>query len=856
MRKLILLAGASLGAFSAGSAAAQTAAPNDTDTAANRTDTIVVTATRRAESIERTPVSVSAFGTETLEAVGAKQIDDLVSLTPGLELGRTLTGSNNISIRGIASGAGAGTTGVYIDDTPIQVRNLGYGAGTAFPEIFDLERVEVLRGPQGTLFGAGSEGGTVRFIQTAPEMYDWSAYGRAEISTTHNGDESYEAGAAIGGPIVPGVLGFRGHVYYRKDGGYVDAVRADVTPAVDPATGNPPAPEYPYANLVDFNTTEVLRKDTNSSNALTARLALEFRPNDWLSISPSVSYQRLRRDDGLGAFWLAGSDLDDADYVRRVNFQGAPGSNPLFTQVDIPDLEASEDTFWLYAVDAEIDLSDTVQLISSTSYFDRESETFLDFTVIDAFQYAFEFFVPEGYKSMSAYGVAQENFVQEIRLQSTDTSSRFNWVLGGFYSRNKQGSTQNIGNNFVSNLPVLPLFGGVAGGQPFGPGSSAVENAFGTPLLGPKNSSYIENRDLTEKQLAGFGQVEYEVIEDLTLIAGVRVAKNDLELDATFRGPLNNDNAPYGAPCPAGETCVVGSGTFAPVYVDTSGFKNSETAITPKFGISWQATQDHLFYGTIAKGFRPAGVNARVPAKFCGPDLANIGYVDGQGNASQPAVYGSDSVWSYEAGSKNRFANGRVNIDLSAYYIDWSNIQNSVFLPTCLYAFVDNLGDATSKGIDLAIDLEPVDDLRIGGTVGYNSTTYQDDVITPDGTVLGAAGTPIGETRPWRFSLYGQYDFDRFYGRADVAHLTSAREYGETDPASPQFDPLLRPLESYTTVNLRGGAKFDELDVSIFVENLTNATPLFGLDAQFNNVVYTASSLRPRTVGLTVAYRY
>ncbi|WP_191229322.1 TonB-dependent receptor [Aurantiacibacter xanthus] len=851
MRNVVLLAGVSLAAFAGFPAMAQV----EPKAASGQLGTIVVTATRRSESIERTPVSVAAFDEETMEVVGAKKIDDLVSLTPGLELGRTVTGSNNISIRGISSGAGAGTTGVYVDDTPIQVRNLGYGAGTAFPEIFDLERVEVLRGPQGTLFGAGSEGGTVRFIQTAPNMDNWSGYARTEISTTHNGDESYEAGAAIGGPIIPGVLGFRGHVYYRKDGGYVDAVLADVAPATD-SSGNPPAPEYPYGNLVDFTTTQVLREDTNSSDALTARLALEFQPTDWLSITPSVSYQRLRRDDGLGAFWIAGSDLDDADYVRRVNFQGDPASNPLFTQVDIPDLESANDTFWLYSLDTEIDLSDSVQLISNTSYFDRDSETFIDFTVIDAFQFAFEFFVPEGYKSVSAYGVSQENFVQEIRLQSSDTSSPFNWVIGGFYSENKQGSTQNIGNNFVANLPVLPLYGGVAGGNPFGPGSSAIENAFGTPLVGAKNSSYIENRDLTEKQLAGYAQVEYEVVEDLTLIAGVRVAKNDLELDATFRGPLNNDNAPYGAPCPAGETCTISSGTYAPVYVDTTGFKNSETAVTPKFGISWQATRDHLFYGTIAKGFRPAGVNARVPAQFCGPDLANIGYVDGQGNPTQPGSYGSDSVWSYEVGSKNRLANGRVGIDVSAYYINWSNIQNSVFLPTCLYVFVDNLGDATSKGVDLAVDLEPIDDLRIGGTVGYNSTTYDDDVVTPDGTVLGAAGSPIGATRPWRFSLYSQYNLDRFYARADLSHLTRAHEYGETDPASPQFDPRSRPDAAYTTINLRVGAEFGNVDASVFVDNLTNASPLFGLDAQFNNVVYTASSLRPRTLGLTVSYRY
>lgn len=849
MTRYILLAGISLAAFQAIPAAAQGPA----EATQPDQDTIIITATRRAEAIDRIPVSVAAFSNEALETIGAKQVDDIVALTPGLALSRSVTGANNISIRGIQSSAGAGTTGVYIDDTPIQASNLGYGAGTAFPEIFDLERIEVLRGPQGTLFGSGSEGGTVRFIQTAPDLDSWSAYARGEVSTTHKGAGSYEAGLALGGPIITDVLGFRAHVYYRKDGGYVDSVRGTVAPAA----GNP-TPVFPYNNLVDYRTTQVVEKDINSSNALTARLALEFRPTDWLTLSPSVSYQRTRRDDGFGAFWIAASDIDNNDFARRTNFQGSAATDPSLTAVDIPDKERAEDRFTIYALGASVEIGDKVELISNTSFFDRKSENWLDFSNIDAFQFDFDFFVQEGRKSMSRYGGNQQNFVQEVRLQSTDTTSRFNWVVGGFYSNNKQVSTQNIGNNFVAKLPVLsPLFAfASAGGSPFGPGASAIENALGVPLQGPTNSSYDEFRELTEVQYAAFAQVDYEIVENLTLIAGIRVARNELTLDAIFRGPLNNDNAPYGAPCPAGETCVLGSGVFAPLYIDTTGFKNAETSVTPKVGISWQATPDHLFYSTVAKGFRPAGVNARVPARFCGPDLAEVGYLDGSGNPAQPDIFGSDSVWSYEVGSKNRLFGGKVNIDVSGYYIKWSNIQNSIGLPTCLYNFVDNLGDATSKGIDFSVDIEPVENFTIGGTVGYNKSTYDAAVQTPSGRPLGGAGSPINNNSPWRLSAYSQVKYDRFYARADVAHMTQANRYGETDPASPQFDQFILPQRAYTTVNLRIGAEFGGLDVSVFADNLTNAAPLFGLNEQFNNVVYTASTLRPRTIGLTAAYRY
>jgi len=130
---------------------------------------ITVTATRREESLSKVPISIAAIGQKDMDSRGVKEIDGLARYTPGLVLGRQLNGGNNISIRGISSGAGAGTTGVYIDDTPIQVRNLAYSSGNAFPALFDLERVEVLRGPQGTLYGRNATGGAINFITAKPE---------------------------------------------------------------------------------------------------------------------------------------------------------------------------------------------------------------------------------------------------------------------------------------------------------------------------------------------------------------------------------------------------------------------------------------------------------------------------------------------------------------------------------------------------------------------------------------------------------------------------------------------------------------------------------------------------------------
>src|SRR6185312_14631459 len=160
LRTLIVGAGVCLATLSYGNDAAAVPA------ATGGLEEIVVTATRREENINRVPVSVTAFSQDMIDQKGIKDFQDVVRFTPGVSIDNS--GTNAISIRGISSSGGAGTTGIYIDDTPIQMRALGFNPDDTLPKTFDLDRVEILRGPQGTLFGAGSEGGTVRYIMTQP----------------------------------------------------------------------------------------------------------------------------------------------------------------------------------------------------------------------------------------------------------------------------------------------------------------------------------------------------------------------------------------------------------------------------------------------------------------------------------------------------------------------------------------------------------------------------------------------------------------------------------------------------------------------------------------------------------------
>ncbi len=219
-------------------------------------DEIIVTAQRREERLQDVPISMTAFSQEKIDSQGLKNIDDLTRLTPGVMFQRSGMGSSgnyndegsDINIRGIDSSAGSSTTGIYIDDTPIQTRHIGFGSVNVFPALFDLERVETLRGPQGTLFG---EGGALRFITPNPGLTEDSGYMRAEVADTEYGAPSYEAGAAAGGPIIENVLGFRVSASFRYDGGWVDRVDYTRPNPSDPLSL--PAPE----KLVDVINQEI-----------------------------------------------------------------------------------------------------------------------------------------------------------------------------------------------------------------------------------------------------------------------------------------------------------------------------------------------------------------------------------------------------------------------------------------------------------------------------------------------------------------------------------------------------------------------------------------------------------------------
>ena len=390
---------------------------------------VTVTATRRAQNINKVPINVTAYGQSQMDSQGMKNFNDIARLTPDLlftpTTGAAGNNSTNIAIRGVYSDVGAPTTGIYIDDTPIQMFNIGYWNSNAFPEIFDLERVEVLRGPQGTLFGAGAEGGAVRFILPEPGLTSYSSYLRSDLADTIDGSPSYELGAAVGGPIIKDALGFRASVWGRNEGGYIDRVSPDTGRTVD--------------------------ANSNSRQSVVGRLALGAAPIEGLKLTGSVLYQNVQ-DHDRGQYWSTLSDAS-ADGFKQASRVRQP----------------SRDRFYLPALKLEYD-TDSVSFTSNTSYFNHRDDATLDYTTY--FGGIFDGnplqFLPGDEPSIAYISNRQSAFTEEDRLQSADAHARLTWTVGMFYSDMKQSDedvTINGQQVYTSVLGGLPSFVQYISGQ-------------------------------------------------------------------------------------------------------------------------------------------------------------------------------------------------------------------------------------------------------------------------------------------------------------------------------------------------------------------------------------------------------
>jgi iron complex outermembrane receptor protein len=833
-RRALAIVAVIAGTATAGLAAAQTPPPAESP-AGSALQEIVVTATRHEEILSKVPISVTAITQEGMDLRGIKDFQDIARFTPGVNIDKS--GTNNISIRGIASSGGAGTTGIYIDDTPIQIRALAFDPDDALPKSFDIDRVEVLRGPQGTLFGAGSEGGTVRYITTQPSLTKASIYSRSEISYTQGGEASYEAGVAAGGPLVDNKLGARATVWYRRDGGWIDRI--------DPVT---------LARL---------DKNANHDETMLLRLAAIWAPSERWTLTPSIFYQDRQRND-VSNYWPLYSDPSSHKFVS---------ANP--TQ------RSSPDTFYLPALKIEGDFG-AAKLISNTSYYHRKNTTGYDGTLYNLGFYQTLLTLPnllldgsgihlppglENYRSPASVQNGQQNITQEIRLQSTDPNARLIWTTGVFFTENRQSYLEQINDPLAGNF--FQQLAGSSVGDFFSycpldkvlpDGSCPAGVAFiPVPLLA-NGDSYVLSTRAKDRQIAWFGEGAYAITDELKATVGLRFSKTKFSFNTYTAGPQ----------------------LFAPPTTLTG--EKSENSFTPKVDLSWQMDPNNLYYATYAKGFRPGGANNPVPQAACAADFASFGLT------GSPATFNSDTVDSFEVGAKNNFSN-RVKIASSVYYIKWNNIQQTVIPPICQISFISNLGQAVAKGADVQAEVAVTDSLTMELSAGYTDARYTKDskftplettpVVSKGDAIVGQSSELSGQPgAPFTASLGLEYKFRAFdheaFVRTDYQYegrskWPSARQDG--DPATCvgntlQFDCANFTLNDTNFVTVRSGVTFSAWSVAAFIDNLTDTHALTSYNFTIDPGAVAAPSsanaasrlrrdytFRPRTFGLTFTYR-
>lgn len=750
---------------------------------------VVVTANKKLQSLQDVPASITALSPTELRRSGASQFRDYASSVPNLTFGtkggqgalndgRT---SNQIVIRGIAGG---NTTAMYLDETPLPA-NID-------PRLVDIGRVEILRGPQGTLYGSSSMGGAIKTITNQPITSRLEGNVTASIANVEEGGFDYDAQGTINIPISD-KLAFRGTGFYQFETGVFDRTLNGefVLNSINPWTENAFGETTNFESGTPINIatdgcancqTEMTIEDVDDETNFGFNASLGFYPTKNISIVPKVIYQK-----------QSGDGLDFAD-----------NSPDNFNQTRLAGLpEFFEDEWGHYSLTADIGLGKG-KIVSSTSFTDRtynEQEDQTDFLATN---------LELPWAAPITRGAEYSKFVQEVRYQS-QLDEKFNFIAGAFYANEDllevgAADTPGLFEWLGSEDPTFwePEFGGL---PPF---------LWEIPFWRFTNNLKIEEFSL-------FGEAYYDLTDKLTLTAGLRY----------FNASTLRNYTASGIPV-----------DFEDIVTDAN---ISEYGFNPKFNLSYKISQDNLVYGTLSKGFRLGGVNDPVPVAFCGDQLDELG-------EEAADSYTSDDLWNYELGYKGVLANGKVILNVAGFYNSWSNIQQFRRL-LCGFGYTSNAGAARILGTDIDLrakltkDFEATLGLGLLNPVitegGSGLAAEKGDRILFTPTITSALALKYNKQLSDKTLLYINANLNHVGERFS----TYEAQHTDTDP----MEIANRTLGAYTLLNARAGLSFSNYEVSIFANNITGETPNFGdvisLAAEVaGRPRYTTG--RPRTIGL------
>jgi iron complex outermembrane recepter protein len=723
---------------------------------------IIVTAEKRSESLEKVPLSIVAYSSDSLAQLGVQDFSSLAARVPGVTLNSAGPGRSSYSIRGVASiGGNAPTTGLYVDETPI-LPSGGDGATASIdPDLFDLARVEVLRGPQGTLYGASSMGGTVRLITNQPNLSKIEGAVKVEGSDTQHGGGNVRVDAMYNMPLIEDRMALRIVGTYKDFSGFIDRYIGVWAPNPGAQPAYPVSPAQPSSIV----------RDVNTEKLYSLRTMLKIAVNDAFTITPSVWVQDLQ----MGG---------PPDY----DVPTGQSSGPLIQARPFNVSEAYSDRFVLSNITMNYDLG-WGSLLSTTSYMHRQETTPDDQTE------ALEDNIPQGQFVPSVYApiVTTRELTEEVRLAFNPAGWALSGVTGAYFN--------NANRHYYVNF-LTPNYAALFSNSPSSAG-----------YLPLSDINYSQHGDYSPKQSAVFAELNYAITSQWKATAGLRWYQ------LQYTTVRYEDGWSNGGPT-----------------VSTGEAKN--TGFNPKAELSYQATEEQLYYVSASKGVRPGGVNtSNLAAKGCGQDYG---------------PYQPDSLWSYETGAKTRWLDGALTVNAAAYYIKWSDVQQGKTLP-CSYQITENAGAAKVHGGELEVQGNIGAHVQLGVGVGYTKA-----VLAADAPSLGGVkGQQLENVPLWNGNASAKYLFNPLPGydgfvRADGQYVgASYPNFDRTDPATFQ--------RAYALLDLRTGIIHGAWEANLFVSNVFDKQAALSRFITDNYDASTRSRIftnRPRTAGLSLQWRF
>lgn len=824
---------------------------------AKRLQTVTITATKRAESAQDVPVAVTALGEQQLRELGVKNFSDYLVQLPGVTAGGSGPGQNTIYIRGLASTTPnltvAGVAGLapnvsfYLDEQPLAQpgRNLDVYAA-------DIERVEVLSGPQGTLFGSSSQAGTVRMITNKPSFSGFDAGFSASTSFTDGGEMSNSVEAMVNVPVND-KLALRGVVYNDTQGGFIDnvggtlsvrdsarfrpegTVRANGVPVNANREGFQAGADLSGVTFIDANNSNIVENDINDVTYQGFRLSGMYQFNEDWDLLVTHAQQQIEAE---GVF-AADPELDDYDIVR-------------FTPEGIED--KFHNTSW--TLEGRLGALETVYTGAYTDRTTDQTVDYSDYLFVGQYlpYYICDYSVtyPAGAPTGTCYAPNlfvnshSETKVQTHELRfNTPNEHRWRATFGAFYSdlelaeRNDfvyPGSTQvaytdgSIG--FAPNYPLTQT-------DVTGEIGSAFPGYYSE--AGPFPAGVIFRNDIrrTDQQVGIFGETTFDVTDQFAVTVGARYYDVEVDLEGSANSSFYNlfadsDQQVFGTNI---------SYLYGPNGPAGTPDKASTDGVIYKMTGEWTPTEDVMFYATYSEGFRAGLLNR--PGGASGPD----GY-------TVPYAVDTDEVKNYELGWKTELFDNSLRFNGSAFFVDIEGMQTTIFDPSIVNLFFsDNAANAEIQGLEGDFTWAPasVEGLTIAGAFSLLDTEIT-EVLVPTNDVV--EGSDLAFAPAYQGNLRVRYEWDleqEVAGQRLTAHVMPQIVFSD-DSVSDVVEINKMDLDGYVTLGGSMGVTGDNWGAELFASNLTNEYA--ELSGSFVYDRERITPMRPRTIGIRVSYDY